>query len=180
MCNQNPRRSSAITYNIKSPPPPFPIPAVTVANQTLPYFHLQIHAMSTTSPNVPVTRTEDLTVLSEVISKNVQTYLARLQERGYPLPNLQNPIPEPVKDTAAQDAKLEILRACEKLMALVQGPVEWFMFQNMAFTEPACVGLVMEMGIHEHIAPGPEPTSLDELVESTGASRDLIGELLKR
>ncbi|KAI9767101.1 MAG: hypothetical protein M1840_005890 [Geoglossum simile] len=127
----------------------------------------------------PVTHTEDLTVLSEVISKNVHTYLARIQERGYPLPNLRDAILEPVKDLAAQDAKLEILRACEKLMALVQGPVEWLMFQNMAFSDPACVGLVMEMGIHEHIAPGPEPTTLDELVESTGASRDLIERVMR-
>ena len=124
---------------------------------------------------LPRTRSEDLNVLSGIVSEGVKTYLDRLQHTGYPLPTLEDPIPEIVKDTAAQDAKLEIMRACEKMIALVQGPVEWFMFQNMAFHESACVAIAIDLNIPEHVAPGPIPTSLSQLVELTGASSELIG-----
>jgi len=121
------------------------------------------------------TRTEDLSALTNLISSSVKTYLTRLEAVGAPPPNLQDPFPEPVKDEAAQLAKFDILRACEKVMALVQGPVEWLMFQNMAFVDPACVGIAVELGIPEAVAPGPEPTSLEQLVEVTGASKDVLG-----
>lgn len=127
------------------------------------------------SESLPRTRSEDLNVLSSIVSEGVKTYLDRLQQTGYPKPTLEDPIPEIVKDTEAHNAKLEILRACERIMALVQGPVEWFMFQNMAFMEPSCVAIAIDLGIPEHIAPGPEPTSLAQLVEITGAASELIG-----
>ena len=125
--------------------------------------------------DLPKTRSEDLNVLSTIVSEGIKTYLDRLQQTGYPAPTLEDPIPEIIKDAAAQDAKLEIMRACERIMALVQGPVEWFMFQNMAFTEPACVAIAIDLGIPEHVAPGPEPTSCSQLAELTGASPELIG-----
>ncbi len=130
------------------------------------------------SEGLPKTRSEDLNVLSGIVSGGVRTYLDRLQQTAYPLPTLEDPIPEIVKDTAAQDAKLEIMRACERIIALVQGPVEWFMFQNMAFHESACVAVAIDLNIPEHVAPGPTPTSLSQLVELTGASSELIGKIL--
>ena len=121
------------------------------------------------------TRSEDLNVLSSIVSEGVKTYLDRLQDTGYPKPTLEDPVPEIVKDAEAHNAKLDILRACERIMALVQGPVEWFMFQNMAFMEPACVAIAIDLGIPEHVAPGPEPTSLGHLADLTRAAPELIG-----
>lgn len=60
-------------------------------------------------------------------------------------------------------------------MALIQGPVQWFMFQNIAFHEPACVAIVIDLNVPEDVAPGPIPTSLDQLAEVTGDSSELIG-----
>lgn len=62
---------------------------------------------------LPRTRSEDVNVLSGIVSEAVRTYLERLQHTGYPLPTLENPIPEVVKVTTAQDAKFEIMRVCE-------------------------------------------------------------------
>lgn len=47
------------------------------------------------------------------------------------------------------------------------------------FVEPACVGLALEMGLDEHIASGEDSTSLDELVERTGVSSDIILRMLR-
>ena len=122
----------------------------------------------------PTTTTDDLRKLSGMISKGVDAYLERLRVIGAPAPNLQDPFPDPIMDEAAQVAKLELVRVCERVMALVQGPMQWLVFQNMAFIDPACVGVVVDLGIPEFIAPGPEPTSLDQLVEATGASKDVL------
>lgn len=130
-------------------------------------------AMSTEQTPKP-TRTNDLYELAVHISSTVETFIGRLDTIGAERPNLDNPFPEIIQDEGAQLARLKILRLCERLMALVQGPVQWLMFQNMAFLDPACVGAVLDMGIHEIIAPGPEPTTLDQIVEATGASKDIL------
>lgn len=64
-------------------------------------------------------------------------------------------------------------------MAVVHGPVEWGLHQNMAFVDVAFVGIALELNLYEHIALGEEPTPLDELVERTGASRDIIERVLR-
>ncbi|RHZ57240.1 O-methyltransferase xanE [Aspergillus thermomutatus] len=125
------------------------------------------------------TRTNDLYELSVNISSAVETFVGRLDTIGAQRPNLDDPFPEIIQDEGAQLARLKILRLCERLMALVQGPVQWLMFQNMAFLDPACLGAVLDMGIHEIIAPGPEPTSLDQIVEATGASKDILKRIMR-
>jgi sterigmatocystin 8-O-methyltransferase len=120
------------------------------------------------------TRTNDLYELAVNISSTVEAFVGRLDAIGAERPNLDNPFPEIIQDEGAQLARLKILRLCERLMALVQGPVQWLMFQNMAFLDAACVGAILDMGIHDIIAPGPEPTSLDQIVEATGASKDIL------
>ncbi|EAW14841.1 O-methyltransferase xanE [Aspergillus clavatus NRRL 1] len=124
-------------------------------------------------------QTDNLYELSVNISSAVETYLGRLDAVGAERPTLDDPFPELIHDEGAQLARLRILRLCERLMALVQGPVQWLMFQTMSFIDPACVGAILDMGIHEIIAPGPEPTSLDEIVEATGASKDILKRVMR-
>src|SRR5438034_1097734 len=100
------------------------------------------------------TSIDDLRTLSNVISKTIDVYLERLEAIGAPTPNLQEPFPQLIKDGAAQLARIELLRACEKVMALILGPVKWLMFQNMSFVDPACMGIAVELGIPEAISPG--------------------------
>jgi sterigmatocystin 8-O-methyltransferase len=137
-----------------------------------------------TKPNrvkaVTASQIEDLSTPSRIISESVQTYQDRLTKTGLPQPDLQSPFPELVKGTSAENAKFEIIRACEKLMVLVEGPVGWFMHQNMGFDEPVCVSIALELNLFEHLTPCEEPTSLDQLVERTGgASRDIIQRALR-
>lgn len=115
----------------------------------------------------------DPNALTRTIASSVETYLTRLAALDK-TPDFTSPFPEIIQDETAQKAKLDILRSCERLMALVQGPVQWLMFQNMAFVDPACIGLAIELGIHEIVAPGDEPTGLDRIVEETGAGREVI------
>lgn len=129
-------------------------------------------------PDFRSTSIDDLRALSNVISKATDVYLERLEAIGSPSPNLQEPFPQPIKDEAAQAARIELLRACEKVMALTLGPVRWLMFQNMSFVDPACIGIAAELGIPEAISPGPGPTSLDQLAATTGASKDVLCECL--
>lgn len=59
-------------------------------------------------------------------------------------------------------------------MALVQGPVQWLMFQNMAFVDPVCIGLAIELGILEIVTPGMEPTDLETIVQATEAGKEVV------
>ena len=120
---------------------------------------------------------EGLQDLSTQLNKSISGYLERLVAVGAPEPNLTEPFPERVLDDEAQMAKHEILRTCERIMAMVSGPVEWGMYQNMGFVEPACMSAILELGIPELVGNGEvsdKPTSLDELVEATGASKDIL------
>jgi hypothetical protein len=90
---------------------------------------------------VAAAQTEDLSVLSRIISDSVQTHQNRLTDIGLPQRDLQTSFPEIVKDNAAQNAKFEILRACGKAVAIVQGPVEWMMHQNMALLSRLALAL---------------------------------------
>lgn len=128
---------------------------------------------------VAAAQTEDLSVHSRIISDSVQTHQNRLTDIGLPQRDLQTSFPEIVKDNAAQNAKFEILRACEKAVAIVQGPVEWMMHQNMALLSRLALALRLRWAWDEHIASGEDSTSLDELVERTGVSRDIILRMLR-
>jgi sterigmatocystin 8-O-methyltransferase len=115
--------------------------------------------------------------LSSNLNSTISRFSERLAKVGAPQPTLTEPFPERILDDEAQNAKIEILKTCERIMATVAGPVEWGMYQNMGFVEPACVSVILELGIPELVGNGevsPQPTSLDELVEATGASKDIL------
>lgn len=122
--------------------------------------------------------TPSLETLTTSLVTHTQTYLSRLQTLSHDPPNLTNPSPALIHDEAAQLSKHQILRTCETIMALVQGPVQWLMFQNMAFVDPACIGLAIELGISEIVKLGSaEPTSLDTIVEGCGCAREVVSML---
>jgi sterigmatocystin 8-O-methyltransferase len=122
--------------------------------------------------NAPISQIDDPTALSTAVTQAVNEFVERLKTIGEPLPNYST---RPIKDEQAQLAKYEVLRSCEKLMAAVQGPAEWIMFQNMSFIDPACIGIMVELDIPEAISPAGKPTTLDQLVKITGASKDVLG-----
>ena len=121
--------------------------------------------------NASISQIDDLKALSDVLTKTVNAFVERLWTIGEPLPNQST---RPLKDEQAQLAKFDILRNCEKLMATIQGPAEWIMFQNMSFIGPACIGIAVELNVAESIPPAGQPTSLDQLVKATGASKDVL------
>jgi sterigmatocystin 8-O-methyltransferase len=90
---------------------------------------------------VAAAQTEDSTAVSRIISDSVQIHQNRLTDIGLPQRDLQTPFTEIVKDNAAQNAKIEILKGCEKVVAIVQGPVEWMMRQNMALLSRLALAL---------------------------------------
>ncbi|KAH8585512.1 putative O-methyltransferase [Bisporella sp. PMI_857] len=122
---------------------------------------------------------DNLRGLVSFLNDRVETYLGQLEAIGAPPPTLKEPFPDRINDDLAQITKLEIVRACERTMALVLGPMEWFMFQNMSFVDPACVSVMLELGIPEAIEPGINPTSLDDLVKKTGASKDVLMRIMR-
>jgi hypothetical protein len=128
----------------------------------------------TETRSLPSFPSDDLEKLSTFLGGRIDMYLSRLLAIGAPKPSLAEPFPDPVKDDDAQNAKVEIVRACERIMALVLGPMEWGMMNNMSFVDPACVSSMLELKIPELIAPGPQPTTLDQLVKVTGASKDIL------
>ncbi|KAB8542087.1 hypothetical protein FH972_025550 [Carpinus fangiana] len=130
-------------------------------------------------PRSKISQTDDLEELSGMISAAAKRFTQRLEALDLPLPDLKNPFPDPIADAAAQEAKVKIVQACERMMALVLGPTEWFMYQNMSFVDPACVATAQRMGLFEHITVGDDPTSLADLAEKTGADVDIIERVLR-
>lgn len=120
-----------------------------------------------------MTTNPDPKALASRITSSVETYLTRFSTLNK-TPDFTAPFPETIHDETVQQAKLDILRNCERLMALVQGPVQWLMFQNMAFVDPVCIGLAIELGILEIVTPGTEPTDLETIVQATGAGKEVV------
>ena len=130
--------------------------------------------MSWQTQPTPDSPSTTLKALTTTITKDTNAYLTRLEDLNQEL-DISDPFPPIIQDATAQEAKLSILRSCEKLMALIQGPVQWLMFQNMAFIDPACIGTAIALGIHEIVSDRPdEATGIDEIVEATGASKEVI------
>ncbi|KAF2195912.1 putative O-methyltransferase [Zopfia rhizophila CBS 207.26] len=127
----------------------------------------------------PCPRSEDLRSLTLRLAARVDTYVERTEALDAPLPSFNEPFPDPVKDDAAQNAKIDIVRTCEKIMAHALGPMEWGMYQNMAFVDVACMGAMLELGIPEMVAPGLEPTALDEIVGKTKADKDVLKRIMR-
>ena len=122
---------------------------------------------------------DGLQQLANTISKLATSYAERLTELGQEQPDMENPFPPIITDAKIQEDKLKILLSCERLMALVLGPMEWLMHQNMSFIDPACIGTALRMGLFDFIADNGEATSLDQLSVVTGASKDLLERILR-
>ena len=124
-------------------------------------------------------RADSLQRLADTISKAATGFSKRMTELGHDQPDMENPFPPIVTDATIQEHKFKILQTCERLMALVLGPTEWLMHQNMSFIDPACVGTALRMGLFDLIEDSDEGTSLDRLSDVTGASKDLIERVLR-
>ena len=122
---------------------------------------------------------DGLQQLASTISKSATSYAERLTELELEQPDMENPFPPIIIDAKIQEDKFKILRSCERLMALVLGPTEWLMHQNMSFIDPACIGTALRMGLFDLIEDGEEATSLDQLSVVTGASKDLLERILR-
>lgn len=122
--------------------------------------------------------TEDLIALSSILSSNVNTYLQSLSAVTAPPPTLKPAPPLFLKDEAGLQARSEIIRACEKIIALVQAPFESMAILALAWHETSALRVALEMKLHEHIPLGGD-ISLDELANKVGGSKDLILRVLR-
>lgn len=126
-----------------------------------------------------INATNDMRELGRIISEATEIFSKRLGSIEHSEPNMSDPFPPPLVDAAAQAAKLDIIRACDKLMALVTDPVLWLMHQNMSFIYPASVSTALRLRLFDHVDPGETPTSLATIAERSGADMDLIERILR-
>ena len=127
-----------------------------------------------------IAKTDDLTSLSKIVDSELGKYLGSLKSRGQPLPSLRNEEPQGIiLDTIAEASKRDIIRACEKIIAIVHTPFERLFIETAGYVYSAVSSVVVELKLPHLISSSAErPTKLADLAKSAGASAELIGTLL--
>ncbi len=107
--------------------------------------------------------------LSTVISNHVSELrdMAQLSRR------------EPSKKSPDYSAQLQqevnlITKASAQLQSLISEPNRWVAHSAWSYLDSVAISLCLEMGLHKLIEPGDKTTTLDHLVQCTGASPALI------
>lgn len=129
----------------------------------------------------PVLTTQDLNVLATTVLSEVQSYLESLKSRGIDSPSLTCSQDIRLRSDAGQpeveSSKRAIVRACEKVIALTQGPSQWLWMETSGHITTAALSIVLALKVQHHVSSDPaKPTSLDQLSVATGGSRDLLSE----
>ena len=74
-----------------------------------------------------------------------------------------------------EDSRLEGIRTCEKISALLHDPFQWFV-ESAAYIFPAAISILLELKAPHYVSKDPQhPTELGELAEKTGAPVDVLG-----
>ena len=83
--------------------------------------------------------------------------------------------------SSLEDSRIEAVRACEKMCALLYDPFEWLFLESAAYIVPAAISVVLELKVPHHVSSDPEcPTSVEQLAVATGGSAELLGKRIKR
>lgn len=128
-----------------------------------------------------ISQTQNLHALSKTVESEIQYYLESLKTRGIDPPSLslkrpeESPLQPETTQPEVEQSKRAIVHACEKIIALVQGPPLWLWMETTGHITTAAMSIVLALKVNHHVSLDPsQPTNLEELAETTGGSRELL------
>lgn len=121
-------------------------------------------------------KTEDLKVLRQILHQGVDDLLQELERHGRKPPSLKPCNAEEVfAAPIGTEPRRNIIRTCEKMISLVQGPMWWMMQSAGGSAFPAVLDTTLELKLHQLISENRHaPTALSDLARDTGGSQELI------
>lgn len=129
-----------------------------------------------------ISQTEDLRTLLQVLEQDIPAYLEPFASHGTHGPSLkcltgaEPTAAAAVADAAAAEPKRRIIHACEKIVALLQGPTVKLTIDASGHLTSAAISIAVRLRLPHLISSDVNaPTPLDELVKATSASPDLLG-----
>ncbi|KAK1974763.1 S-adenosyl-L-methionine-dependent methyltransferase [Colletotrichum cereale] len=128
-----------------------------------------------------ISKTENLEELRQILHQSIDELLLELDTHSQSHPSLKQRNPEDLlMAPVGKTPRMIIVRACEKITTLVQGPMDWMMRSTGGHVFPAVLSTAMELRLHHLISANHQkPTSLANLESSSGGSQELISRLLR-
>lgn len=120
-------------------------------------------------------------MLLQVLEQEIPAYLepfASCETHGPSLKYLTstNSTAAGVADGAMTEPKRRIIHACEKIVALLQGPTTKLTIDASGHLTSVAISITVKLRLPHLISSDANaPTPLDELVRATSASPDLLG-----
>lgn len=132
--------------------------------------------------NSSISQTEDLRALLKVLEHEIPAYLRPLEANKADPPSLKH-CPSSHSSATTQnviegnvESKEQIIHACEKIVALLQGPTVKLTLDASGHLTSAAISIAIKLRLPHLISSDANvPTTLDELAKATTASPDLLG-----
>lgn len=129
-----------------------------------------------------ISQTDDLRTLLKILEQDVPAYLEPLPSNGTHGPSLKtvdsvNSITTwtGVADGPIRGPKQRIIHTCEKIVALLQGPIVKLSIDASGHLTSAAISIALKLRLPQLISSDVNsPTTLGELVKATTASPDLL------
>ncbi|KAG4429005.1 hypothetical protein IFR05_015515 [Cadophora sp. M221] len=123
-----------------------------------------------------ISKSEDLKELLQILNQSIGDLLLELEINGRKPPSLKPIDPQDLlAPPVGEKPRRSIVRVCEKLTTLVQGPIDWLMQSTGGHTFPAVLETVIELKLNHLVSSDPQkPTSLSDLERESGGSAELI------
>lgn len=132
-----------------------------------------------------ISQTDDLKTLLRFLKQDVPAYLEPFPSNGTHGPSLKcvdgvSSITTwtGVADGVIMGPKQRIIHTCEKIVALLQGPIVKLSIDASGHLTSAAISIAVKLRLPQLISSDVNsPTTLDELVKTTTASPDLLSRL---
>lgn len=128
-----------------------------------------------------VSQTEDLRTLLKILEQEIPAYLEPFTAHKAELPTLKyHPLnfgssASGVNEEDVAGPKQHIIHACEKIVALLQGPTVKLTLDASGHLTSVAISIAVKLRLPHLISSDVDaPTTLDELVKKTSASPDLL------
>lgn len=129
-----------------------------------------------------ISQTEDLRTLLKFLEQDVPAYLEPLPSNGTHGPSLKSLTSADSSttwiggaDRVVAESKQRIIHTCEKIVALLQGPLVKLSIDASGHLTSAAISIAVRLRLPHLISSDVNsPTTLDELVKTTAASPDLL------
>lgn len=116
--------------------------------------------------------TDLLSTMAQSAASQTNDLQALLDILNQAIPNVINAEP-----SSFQEARMEAIRACEKMCALLHDPFQWLFVESASYIFPAAMSVVLELKVPHHISLDREnPTDIGELAVATSSSEELLGQ----